>query len=558
MNSFLRVSEQNRKTMHEQGTETAMIFFNLTGMKVFNKKYGFSEGDVLIKTMAGILEKQFGTDRCSRFGQDHFAAFSEIDGLEKRLKTVFLDMKRANNGKTLHVRAGIYPDSMVIVESSLACDRAKVACKVNRDDNNSYYRFYDNDMLEKEIRKQYVIDNLDKAIAENWITAYYQPIVRVTNKRVCDEEALARWIDPEKGLLSPAEFIPILEESKLIYKVDLRMVDIILEKLKNQKHAGLHLVPNSVNLSRTDFEVCDIVEEISNRVDAAGIPRNLLTIEITESSIGENFEFMKEQIERFQKLGFKVWMDDFGSGYSSLDLLQEIHFDLIKFDMRFMRQFDQKPESRVILTELMRLAVSLNTESVAEGVETAEQMEFLSEIGCTKLQGFYFCKPIPMSEIIKRYQTGTQIGFEDPAEIEYNKMVSAINLYDLGAVSSADVTSIRQYFNTQPMLVVEYDGKNMSVIRCNQSYRTMVERTPGFIKVGRSLDISASESRVTAAIVKALSACNEDGQRIFIDEKLRSGDVVHAMVRKIMTNPVTGIMSYAIAVLGISKEDVSE
>ena len=415
-NAFMRFADCYQKVMHQRDTEIAIVYFNLSGMKNFNKKYGFSEGDILIKTMAKIIEQEFGSDQSGRFGQDHFAVFTERKGLETKLKEVFLEMKRANSGKTLNVRAGVYPDSMGLVESSLACDRAKAACNIHRDENRSYYWFFDRNMLEKELRKQYVINNLDRAIDENWITAYYQPIVRGTNRRVSDEEALARWIDPEKGMLSPADFIPILEESKLIYKVDLRMVDIILEKLKRQKNAGLLLVPNSVNLSRTDFEVIDIVEEITNRVDAAGIPRKLLTIEITESIIGENFEFMKAQIERFRTLGFKVWMDDFGSGYSSLDLLQEIHFDVIKFDMRFMRQFNQKPESRVILKELVHMTKALNSETVAEGVETEEQVEFLCEIGCTKMQGYYYCEPIPMAKILERYRTGTQIGFEKQTE----------------------------------------------------------------------------------------------------------------------------------------------
>ena len=555
MNSFLKVAEKDRKIMHENGIESALVFFNLTGMKFFNKKYGFSEGDILIKQMAEILKNQFGLERCSRFGQDHFAVFTERKGIEGKLRNVFKEMKRANHGKTLYVRAGIYPDSMGIVESSIACDRAKYACHVKRDDNSSYYSFFDNDMLDREINRQYVIENLDRAIAENWITAFYQPIVRVTNKRVCDEEALARWIDPERGTLSPAEFIPILEESKLIYKVDLRMVDIVLEKLKKQKRAGLHLVPNSVNLSRTDFEVCDIVEEICNRVDAAGIPRDLLTIEITESIIGENFEFMKEQIERFQTLGFKVWMDDFGSGYSSLDLLQEIHFDVIKFDMRFMRQFNQKPESRVILAELMRMTVNLNIETVAEGVETAEQVEFLSEIGCTKLQGYYFCKPIPLVTIIERYEKGIQIGFEDPAEIDYNRKISSINLHNLGAVVNDDGASTKAFFDTQPMLVLEFDGKFAKVIRSNQSYRRFAEKHSGIIKTGQTIDVSEIKEGMAKAFLKAVLSCEEEGQMVFVDEIIENGDAVHAVLRKIMNNPVTGTAAFAMAVLGISAKD---
>ena len=553
MNSFLRIAEQGRRTMHEKEIETALVFLNLSGLKFFNKKYGFSEGNALIREMADILAALFGKDRCSRFGQDHFAVFTEKEGLENKLKTVFKEMKRANNGKTLYVRAGVYPDSMGIVETSLACDRAKYACDLNKDDNNSYYRFFDHNMLQMEVNRQYVIDHLDQAINENWIKAFYQPIVRATTLKVCDEEALARWIDPERGMLSPAEFIPILEDSKLIYKVDLRMVDIILEKMRNQRRAGLHVVPISVNLSRTDFDVCDMVEEICNRVDAAGIARELLTIEITESVIGADFDFMKEQIDRFQKLGFRVWMDDFGSGYSSLDLLQEIHFDLIKFDMRFMRQFDRKPESRVILTELMRMAASLNVERVAEGVETRAQVEFLSEIGCTKLQGFYFCKPIPLAEIIERNKKGIQIGFENPAEIDYNRTVSAINLYDLGAVSSGDVRSVRQYFNTQPMFVVEYDGANVTLVRENRSYREFVDQHEGLLRMHQTIAISDTDNEYSLALYKGLLRSEEEGRTVFINETIGNGDVIHAMVRKVMKNPVTGVTSYAFAVLGITR-----
>ncbi|MER2139980.1 MAG: EAL domain-containing protein, partial [Succiniclasticum sp.] len=172
---------------------------------------------------------------------------------------------------------------------------------------------------------------------------------------------------------------------------------------------GLYVVPQSLNLSRIDFEACDIVEEVRRRVDEAGVERSKLTIEITESAVGRDFDFMKTQVQRFQELGFQVWMDDFGSGYSALDVLQDIHFDLIKFDMRFMHRFGEGNESRIIMTELVKMALGLGVETVTEGVETKEQVEFLREVGCTKLQGYYFCKPIPMEQIVERYRKGTQI-----------------------------------------------------------------------------------------------------------------------------------------------------
>ena len=537
MSFFFKLAEVGRNSMYEQEIPSAVVFINLKDLRFYNQKHGFIEGDALIRQLAEILDEQFGADNCSRFGQDHFAVFTEEKDLEKKLKTVFKEMKKANGGKSLAVRAGIYPDSMGLVETSLACDRAKFACKAIKDDKGSCFKYFDDKMLKWEVNRQYVVENIDRALAEDWITAYYQPIVRATNGKVCDEEALARWIDPDKGMLSPAEFIPILEDTKLIYKVDLHIVDVILERIKRQSAAGkLTAVPISINLSRTDFDACDIVEEIWNRVRIAGVPPELLTIEITESVVGQNYEYMKEQINRFKELGFCVWMDDFGSGYSSLEMLRELDFDLIKFDMRFMRKFDSSPKSRVLLTELMRMACSLNFETVCEGVETLEQVEFLSQIGCTKMQGYYFCKPISYDQILERYKTGKQIGFENPDESYYQKTISAINLYDLGALSNEDNESIRHYFNTLPMAIIESDGKNMEIARCNKSYSEFME----------------AYHKISDLFQGYIRQCKTQGQRILVNEMTDDGEVVNALVRHLIDNPINGKGAYAIAILEIT------
>ena len=545
MAHFFRYAESGRKNMHDRGIPSVIAFADLNGMKYYNKKYGFSEGDVLIRDVATVLGELFGEENCSRFGQDHFAWFTEAEGLEQKLERLFAKARRANGGRALPVRVGVYPDSMGLVETSLACDRAKAACDSKKDDSGSFYVFFDDRMLSKETNRQYIIEHLDRAINENWIKPFYQPIIRSTNRKVCDEEALARWIDPEKGMMSPADFIPILEEEKLIYKVDLHILDYSLERLVNQKKLGMHRVPISINLSRTDFESCDIVQEIDNRVTTSGVPRDLITIEITESVVGENFDFVKEQVDRFRKLGFSVWMDDFGSGYSSLDLLLEIQFDLIKFDMRFMRQFDNRPQSRVLLTELMRMAQSLGYETVCEGVETEEQVAFLREIGCTKMQGFYFCKPIPLEEIRERYEKGTQIGFENPEEVEYHRVVGSFNMYDLSSVygeESDRQASAKNYFDTMPMAIMEYDGVTTKVIRCNKSYRDFGDRFR---------DISVTPG---PELIKAFDTCREPGARAFLDEKTEDGSTIHAMVKKIIDNPVSGNSAYVVVVLQIIPE----
>ena len=150
--------------------------------------------------------------------------------------------------------------------------------------------------MEKKIDKQYILDNFEQALQERWVTVYYQPIIRAVNGCVCDEEALARWIDPVLGFLSPADFIPFLEESKLIYKLDLYILERVLEKMKFMAKNGYHMVSQSINLSRSDFDMCDMVEEVVKRVDKSGIPRNKINIEITESILVNDFKFMLSQI----------------------------------------------------------------------------------------------------------------------------------------------------------------------------------------------------------------------------------------------------------------------
>jgi EAL domain-containing protein (putative c-di-GMP-specific phosphodiesterase class I) len=185
------------------------------------------------------------------------------------------------------------------------------------------------------------------------------------------------------------------------------MLDRVLEAIKIQLEEGFLVVPHSINISRADFDACDIVEEIRKRVDAAGIKRDRITVEITESVIGSNLEFMKAQIERFRKLGFSVWMDDFGSGYSSLNMLKSLPVDVLKIDMNFLGKTDAEQKADTIVKNVINLAMDLGITSLTEGVETQGQYGVLADMGCKLFQGYYFSKPVPTDEfeelvIVKR------------------------------------------------------------------------------------------------------------------------------------------------------------
>ena len=549
MTYFFELAEDGIRSIRMSGKKPVILFLDFCGMKAFNNKWGFAEGDKLIRAFGYLLAGHFGNENCARFGQDHFAVLTEEEGIRKRLKELFEAGALLNEGKTLPIRAGIYRVTEDSIEIGAVCDRAKIACDLNRSAQKSCFRYFDEKMLQDTVKKQYIIENLDRALAEGWITVYYQAIVRASDGKVCDEEALSRWIDPVRGFLSPADFIPTLEEARLIYKLDLYVVERVLEKLKKQAEAGLYPVPQSVNLSRTDFDSCDIVEEIRQRVDAAGIDRAMLTIEITESTVGSDFEFIREQVKRFQELGFRVWMDDFGSGYSSLDVLQQIRFDLIKFDMRFMEHFE-KDEAKIILTELTKMAAGLGIDTVCEGVEKKEQVDFLCEIGCTKIQGYYYGKPMAFESILARARDGAGPGYENPAEADYYSAIGRINLYDVAVLASEGDESLERYFHGLPMAIMEVNGTKAWYKRCNRSYRDFMKRIFGAeIETDFVIDGNNMPNRQGTAFMGAIMRCSHDGNRSLIDEQVDEKRTIHAFMRRIAVNPVTGSAAVAVAVL---------
>ena len=550
MSHFFELAEIRIQRLREEGKVPAILFMDLAGMKFFNRKFGFGHGDDLLRGLGRILVEEFGNENCSRFGQDHFVVLTDTDHLEEKIRRVFDKCRSLNSGTSLPVRTGIYLfDKAETIDIATACDRAKYASDIIREVTASEYRYFNDGMLEDAYKRQYIINNIDRAISENWIQVYYQPIVRAVNGKVCDEEALARWIDPEKGMFSPADFIPVLEDTRLIWKLDLFVLNQVLNKMKGQADAGLHVVPQSLNLSRADFDSLDIVEVIRKRVDEEGIERDKLTIEITESIVGKDFEFMKEQIQRFRDLGFRVWMDDFGSGYSSLDVLQNIRFDLIKFDMRFMQRFFDGPESKIILTELVRMAVGLNIECLAEGVEKEEQAAFLRDIGCMKLQGYYYCKPIPPEEIVRRNQLGIQIGYENPDEALYYESVGRVNLFDVSSIAGPDLNASQKYFDTLPMAVLEINKDTLRVIRANKTYRDLIRKFSPRRDIESSIRFSDLEA---TAFANAVRQCAETGSRILIDDVDSDNTTIHAILQRIGINPVTGSAAVAVGVLSIS------
>ncbi|MCR5349679.1 MAG: EAL domain-containing protein [Acholeplasmatales bacterium] len=472
MSYFYEVGKYYSDSMIDEGKNPVFIAFDFINMRGFNSKYGFEEGNHLIEKFGNVLRAEFGDYNCSHFSADHFYAFADEDEIEKRIFKIFETLKSINGGKTISTRCGIYVNrSGKKIDATTSCDRAKIACDSPKNALESVYVFFDDDMLKNLENEAYVINNLENAIDKKWIQVYYQPIIRGITGKVSDCEALARWIDPIKGILRPIEFIPILENAKLLYKLDLYMLDSILLDFKRREKQGLPLIPISINLSRYDFESVDMASEISRRIEASGYSTNLITVEITESVVGSNPELLKEQISRFHQKGIKVWMDDFGSGYSSLNALSDYEFDLIKLDMNFIRRLKENPKVGITIRNLIHMAEELGIDFLCEGVETQDEADFLVKTGCDKLQGFYYGVPLPLNLNITDDNIMDQ---ELPGEGSYYENIAMKSLYNLSSNSDMDSYLVHEIGNN--VGIVEYKDGNYYYLRGTKTYRNFLRK----------------------------------------------------------------------------------
>lgn len=283
-----------------------------------------------------------------------------------------------------------------------ACEKAKIACKVQKLSSDNFVRYYDEELRKTLVLRNYVVNHIDEAISNGYIKVFYQPVVRTITETFCGMEALARWVDPQYGFLNPAVFIGALEESRQIHKLDSHVINIVCKEMREEMDAGKPIVPVSFNLSRLDFIGCDIFDVVEKALKKYNIDREYIRVEITESIMASD-SYVRSEIQRFRLVGYEVWMDDFGSGYSSLNTLKDYKFDELKIDMAFLSNFNDA--SRTIISSTVRMAKNLGLKTLAEGVETKEQMDFLKGIGCEKVQGYYYGKPQPLKETMKHMES---------------------------------------------------------------------------------------------------------------------------------------------------------
>ena len=392
-NYVLDLLFRNRKKRY------AFVVFDLENFKAFNERLGFEEGDNALRFMASVFKSLFGERYVMHVSCDTFRVVCDAAGVESKIKEAHDKIRGFSTQGVLEIKAGVYVQRVENENVERCFMRARLAEATTKGVYDEYLAVYVDEMGTRERLKMYLIAHIDDAVKNEYIKVYYQPVVDINTNKLCGFEALARWDDPEHGFLPPFEFVGILEDAHLIQKLDLFMLKKICEKYRKETNLGHKCVPISFNLSRLDFKLSDIYKELTRLTKEYDVPHKMIHIEITESVLdGDEDGYIREQVTRFQKDGFEVWMDDFGSGFSSLNVLKDYDFDFLKIDMMFLRNFSEK--SKVIIRAIVEMAKLLHIGTLSEGVETKEHLDFLKEIGCDRVQGYYYSKPLPYDEVM--------------------------------------------------------------------------------------------------------------------------------------------------------------
>lgn len=319
------------------------------------------------------------------------------------------------------------------------------------------------------IDERYILAHYDEAIEKGHIKAFFQPIMRTLTGGVCCAEALARWEDPIHGLLSPVDFIPVLEKHDLIYRTDMAILAQACALYRKLRDQGAELHSLSVNFSRLDFAKADFDGDVERIVDAAGVPRDAIKIEVTESVMLADEERFRQIFNALHSAGFSVWVDDFGSGYSSLGLLQAYEFDLLKIDMLFMRQFTYR--SRQLVTAIVRMSKALGIKTLVEGVETGEQARFIRSIGCDAIQGFYYSRPMSAGDFCDFLAGAT---LERPEEKPYWNAVGCFDLLSSNPFEAGKEASVAAQSDI-PLALIECTWGRGDYVYANEAYLASVK-----------------------------------------------------------------------------------
>ena len=402
---FIRITERLLNEVPDR-TKYAVLFFNVKNFKAVNELFGVESGDVVLQNIFRTLtHSKLSPVITARVESDHFVCLVENKNLDFEELTSVCDNKFVKDGKCMNliIRCGIFYVEEKPMKISGMIDRAKLAKRYITDEYVQPYMVYDHSMQVSYIDKAKLAGELQEGIAKEQFKVYYQPVIDTKTGKIASAEALIRWIHPDKGFISPALFIPALEENGHISELDFYVLKKVWQFINDRCENNKFVVPISVNLSWMDFYDEIMMEKILKEMDRfrENGREHMARFEITETSYAAIRENRSGILESLRIKNAKILLDDFGSGFSSFGMLQDYDFDILKIDMSFIRKIGENPKTKSIVHSIIGMAHEIGIKTVAEGVETEEQVSFLRQSGCDYIQGYYYSKPLPEEEFVE-------------------------------------------------------------------------------------------------------------------------------------------------------------
>ena len=517
---------------HSGARDVSIVCFDVDHFKLFNDLHGLDCGDELLRYLGRALALRFSPDGAqplARLAADTFALCAT--GIRpERVERILVDISsECPNGIDAIVRAGVYRIEDPASPVSIMCDRAVIALRTVKGSYFDRVALYDPGMREALVLEREVVAGIESALREDRIELFLQPKCNIRTGKIVGAEALARWRHPERGIVAPGEFIPLIERNGLVRSLDLRVWEKTAAWIRGLIDEGVQPVPVSVNVSRADIYLVDVAAELHALVERYGIEPSLIEVEITESAYSERHDRIVAAFDELAERGFTVLMDDFGSGYSSLNMLKDINVDVLKIDMRFLDRDDRR--SKDIMESVIRMARWLDLPVIAEGVETREQVNFLLDVGCSYAQGYYYARPMEAAAFEALLTDGSKVQHEQCALQDARRPI--LDFRDLlheNTISDRMLSSI-----IGSVALYSYADGDLRLIRGNEAYRRLIatlgEGVNGAEEGGSLLPFVHDEDRdaLVAAAEETVRSCPDDGVEVVVRRMGTNGCHWHKM-----------------------------
>lgn len=517
---------------HSGARDVSIVCFDVDHFKLFNDLHGLDCGDELLRYLGRALALRFSPDGAqplARLAADTFALCAT--GIRpERVERILVDISsECPNGIDAIVRAGVYRIEDPASPVSIMCDRAVIALRTVKGSYFDRVALYDPGMREALVLEREVVAGIESALREDRIELFLQPKCNIRTGKIVGAEALARWRHPERGIVAPGEFIPLIERNGLVRSLDLRVWEKTAAWIRGLIDEGVQPVPVSVNVSRADIYLVDVAAELHALVERYGIDPSLSEVEITESAYSERPDRIVAAFDALAERGFTVLMDDFGSGYSSLNMLKDINVDVLKIDMRFLDRDDRR--SKDIMESVIRMARWLDLPVIAEGVETREQVNFLLDVGCSYAQGYYYARPMEAAAFEALLTDGSKVQHEQCALQDARRPI--LDFRDLlheNTISDRMLSSI-----IGSVALYSYADGDLRLIRGNEAYRRLIatlgEGVNGAEEGGSLLPFVHEEDRdaLVAAAEETVRSCPDDGVEVVVRRMGTNGCHWHKM-----------------------------